>query len=68
VGDGGAVKRLWLVVDVLACLALMSMFAWAFLDLPFWAPLEGANPRAMGLVFFHVAPLFAAGARRIPTC
>jgi hypothetical protein len=54
-----------MVVDVLACMALMSMFAWAFLDLPFWAPMEGADPRAMGLVLFHVAPLLAAGIRRI---
>jgi hypothetical protein len=65
VGDGRAMRQFWMVVDVLACMALMSMFAWAFLDLPFWAPMEGADPRAMGLVLFHVAPLLAAGIRRI---
>jgi hypothetical protein len=60
-------KRVWMVVDVAACLALMSMFAWAFLDLPFWAQLEhGPDARAVGIMLFHVVPLFVAGIRRFP--
>jgi hypothetical protein len=59
-------KKFHIVVDAIACVALTSMFLWAFFDLPFWAPLErGPDLRAMGLAFFHVFPVAYAAIRRI---
>jgi hypothetical protein len=58
-------KAFWVVVDVAAALAVLSLFSWAFLDLPFWAQLDrGPDARALGIMVFHVGPLFAAVMRR----
>jgi hypothetical protein len=59
-------KKVWIAVDVCAALAVLSMFSWAFLDLPVWAQLErGPDIRGLGIALFHIAPVFAAFIRRI---
>jgi hypothetical protein len=58
-------KKFWFVVDVAAVLAALSLFSWAFLDLPFWAQLDrGPDARALGIMLFHFGPLCAAAIRR----